>query len=184
MVLIGHHLLIDWVRFNAERAAAAGKDVHHRLEGNSNMRQGPADLLSLSAAGPDANAVMEKIFGAAAGDQVLPHRRGDDRGRTVRALRHGMAGQPGFEFYGPWEDSEAVLNALILEAGEEFEIVRVGAKAYSATPLESGWVPTPFPAIFDEDFAEYREWLPAARAGSIGGSLYSRGHPRLLHDSL
>jgi vanillate/3-O-methylgallate O-demethylase len=93
-------------------------------------------------------------------------------GKDVKGLRHGMAGQPGFEFFGPWQDSEVVLQAL-LDAGAEFGIRRVGAKAYSATPLESGWVPTPFPAIFDDDFAEYREWLPAARAGSIGGSLYS-----------
>jgi vanillate/3-O-methylgallate O-demethylase len=49
----------------------------------------------------------------------------------------------------------------------------VGAKAYSATPLESGWVPTPFPAIFGDDFAEYREWLPAVRAGSVAGSFFS-----------
>ncbi len=61
----------------------------------------------------------------------------------------------------------------MLEAGAEFDIRRVGAKAYSSSPLESGWVPTPFPAIFDDDLAEYRDWLPAARAGSIGGSLYS-----------
>jgi glycine cleavage system aminomethyltransferase T len=93
-------------------------------------------------------------------------------GRDVKALRHGMAGQPGFEFYGPWEDHEAVREA-ILAAGEEFGIRRVGAKAYSSSPMESGWIPTPFPAIFGEDFAEYREWLPAARAGSIAGSLYS-----------
>ena len=39
-------------------------------------------------------------------------------------------------------------------------------------------MPTPFPAIFDEDFAEYREWLPADRAGSIGGSLFSED----IHD--
>jgi len=83
-----------------------------------------------------------------------------------------MAGQPGFEFYGPWEDNEIVLEA-ILEAGAEHDIRRVGAKAYSSSPLESGWVPTPFPAVFDDDFAEYREWLPAARIGSVAGSLHS-----------
>ena len=172
LVLIGHHLLIDWVRFNAERAAAAGRDVHHRLEGNSNMRQGPPTFYRYQLQGPHANAVMEKIFGPPPEIRFFHIGEVTIAGRTVRALRHGMAGQPGFEFYGPWEDNEAVLDA-ILQAGAEFKIVRVGAKAYSATPLESGWVPTPFPAIFDEDFAEYREWLPAARAGSIGGSLYS-----------
>ena len=83
-----------------------------------------------------------------------------------------MAGQPGFEFFGPYAEGETV-RAALLEAGEEFGITRIGAKAYSVTPLESGWVPTPFPAIFGDDplFAEYREWLPLARAGSIGGSL-------------
>ena len=25
-------------------------------------------------------------------------------GKTVRALRHGMAGQPGWELFGPWDD--------------------------------------------------------------------------------
>ncbi|MFI8594445.1 aminomethyl transferase family protein [Microbacterium sp. NPDC078428] len=173
LVLIGHHLLIDWVRFNVEKAQAAGKDVHHRLEANSHMRQGPPTFYRYELQGPEADKVMEKIFGGPAPEIKFFH-IGDVTiaGRAVKALRHGMAGQPGFEFYGPWADADAVL-AEILTAGEEFGIRRVGAKAYSATPLESGWVPTPFPAIFGDDFAEYREWLPAARAGSVAGSLYS-----------
>ncbi|QPE05144.1 aminomethyl transferase family protein [Microbacterium schleiferi] len=178
LVLIGHHLLIDWVRFTVEKAQAAGKDVHHRLEGNSHMRQGPPTFYRYELQGPSADLVMEKVFGGPAPDIKFFH-IGDVEiaGRPVKALRHGMAGQPGFEFYGPWEDNEIVLGAL-MDAGAEHGIRRVGAKAYSATPLESGWVPTPFPAIFDEDFAEYREWLPADRAGSIGGSLYSED----IHD--
>lgn len=178
LVLIGHHLLIDWVRYNVEKAEAAGKDVHYRLEANSHMRQGPPTYYRYELQGPLADVVMEKVFGGPAPDIKFFH-IGDVEiaGRPVKALRHGMAGQPGFEFYGPWEDNEIVLNAL-MEAGEEHGIRRVGAKAYSASPLESGWVPTPFPAIFDEDFAEYREWLPATRAGSIGGSLFSED----IHD--
>ena len=39
-------------------------------------------------------------------------------GKTVGALRHGMVGQPGWELFGPWEDREAVLEAL-LTAGED-----------------------------------------------------------------
>ncbi|GAB2754111.1 aminomethyl transferase family protein [Sinomonas soli] len=173
LVLIGHHLLIDWVRFNVEKAAAAGQDVHHRLEANSHMRQGPPTFYRYELQGPRANEVMEKVFAGPIPEIKFFH-IGDVQiaGRPVKALRHGMAGQPGFEFYGPWEHHETVLAAL-MEAGEEFGIRRVGAKAYSASPLESGWVPTPFPAIFDDDLAEYRAWLPAARAGSIGGSLYS-----------
>ncbi|WP_136708898.1 aminomethyltransferase family protein [Agromyces sp. H66] len=173
-VLIGHHLLIDWVRFNVEKAEAAGKDVHHRLEANSHMRGGvDPTFYRYELQGPEANRVMEKLFGGPVPEVKFFHIADFTiAGRPVKALRHGMAGQPGFEFYGPWADNQVVLDA-IMEAGEEFDIRRVGAKAYSSTPLESGWVPTPFPAIFDDDFAEYREWLPAARAGSIGGSLTS-----------
>lgn len=173
IVLVGHHILIDWVRFNIEKAQALGKDVRYRLDPNSHMRQGPPTFYRYELQGPHADRVMEKIFGGPPPAIKFFH-IGDVQiaGKPVKALRHGMAGQPGFEFYGPWEDNEIVLDA-IMEAGEEFDIRRVGAKAYSSSPLESGWVPTPFPAIFDDDFAEYRDWLPAARIGSIGGSLSS-----------
>lgn len=173
LVLIGHHILIDWVRYTVEKAEAEGKDVHHRLEPNSNMRDGSPTFYRYQLQGPHANEVMNTLLGGPPPEVKFFH-IGDFTiaGKTVKGLRHGMAGQPGFEFFGPWEDNVVVRDA-ILAAGEEFEIRRVGAKAYSSSPLESGWVPTPFPAIFDEDFADYREWLPAARAGSIGGSLYS-----------
>ena len=29
----------------------------------------------------------------------------------MRALRHGMAGQPGWELFGPWDEGEAVREA-------------------------------------------------------------------------
>ena len=51
-------------------------------------------------------------------------------GKDVGALRHGMAGQPGLELYGPWEDGEAVRLALV-EAGKAFGLRLVGAKANS-----------------------------------------------------
>jgi vanillate/3-O-methylgallate O-demethylase len=85
-----------------------------------------------------------------------------------------MAGQPGFELFGPWEDAEAVLAAL-LEAGAHHGLVRVGAKAYSTSNLGSGWAPAPLPAIFGDDplLTEYRQWLPIEKVGSLGGSLDS-----------
>ncbi|WP_111466960.1 aminomethyltransferase family protein [Microbacterium suaedae] len=173
IVLIGHHILIDWVRFNVEKAASAGKDVHQRLEANSNMREGDPTFFRYELQGPRADDVMEKLFGGPVPEVKFFHIADFEiAGKKVKALRHGMAGQPGFEFYGAYADGPAVLEAM-LEAGDEFDVRRVGAKAYSSSPLESGWVPTPLPAIFDDDLAEYREWLPAARAGSIGGSLYS-----------
>ena len=93
-------------------------------------------------------------------------------GHRVRALRHGMAGQPGFELFGPWAEGDEVLHA-ILEAGAEFGLMRAGAKAYSTSNLESGWIPTAVPAIFGPEMRGYREWLDAGALGSLGGSMDS-----------
>lgn len=172
-VLIGHHILIDWVRYNVEKAAAAGKDAHYRLEANSIMRDGDPTYYRYELQGPKADVVMERMIGGPVPEVKFFHiAEFEIAGKKVQALRHGMAGQPGFEFYGPYADGPAIIDAM-MEAGAEFDIRRVGAKAYSSSPQESGWVPTPFPAVFEDDLAEYREWLPAARIGSVAGSLAS-----------
>jgi syringate O-demethylase len=97
-------------------------------------------------------------------------------GKTVHALRHGMVGQPGWELFGPWDDREPVLEA-ILDAGEEFGLRRAGARTYSSNTLESGWIPSPLPAVYTGDeLKAYREWLPAAGyegTASLGGSFSS-----------
>jgi glycine cleavage system aminomethyltransferase T len=84
-----------------------------------------------------------------------------------------MAGQPGFELFGPWADGESVRDAIVA-AGEEFGLTLVGSRAYSSSNLESAWVPSPLPAVFTgAETAEYLEWLPAARIGSLAGSFTS-----------
>src|SRR3972149_4447247 len=97
-------------------------------------------------------------------------------GRRVRALRHGMAGAPGLEVWGPYADNDEI-RAAILEAGAEFGMVPVGARAYSTNTLESGWIPSPLPAVYTgEKMKAYREWLPAPgheATGSLAGSFYS-----------
>ncbi len=124
--------------------------------------------------GPEALNVMEEAvddaipelgffnFGPAAIDGV-----------EVNLLRHGMAGAPGFEFWGDYEDKETVKSA-ILEAGEDHGIVRVGATAYQTPNIVLGWVPLVVPAIFDDHMQDYREWITAGDGIlSIGGSLES-----------
>ena len=53
----------------------------------------------------------------------------------------------------------------------------VGARAYSSNTLESGWIPSPLPAVYTGDrMKKYREWLPAngyEGTASIGGSFVS-----------
>jgi syringate O-demethylase len=87
-----------------------------------------------------------------------------------------MAGQPGWELFGPWEDYDAVHGALVA-AGQESGMRLVGGRAYSSNALESGWIPSPLPAVYTGDeLREYREWLPATGyegSASIGGSFVS-----------
>ncbi|RBY82432.1 aminomethyl transferase family protein [Geodermatophilus sp. TF02-6] len=171
--LVGHPMVIDWVTFNLERGDH--KATVERDDNSAVRTSGPPRLYRYELQGPTAAALVEQVTGA-----PLPEVRFFNTaeftiaGRRVRALRHGMAGQPGFELFGPWADGDAVLTAL-LEAGEDHGLVRVGAKAYSTANLESGWVPAPMPAIFSDDplVRAYREWLPVEKVGSIGGSLDS-----------
>jgi syringate O-demethylase len=87
-----------------------------------------------------------------------------------------MVGQPGWELFGPWDDREAVLDAL-LRAGEDLGLRRAGARTYSSNTIESGWIPSPLPGVYSgESMRAYREWLPAAGyegSASIGGSFAS-----------
>ena len=97
-------------------------------------------------------------------------------GHKVRALHHGMSGVPGLELFGPWEEREDVRGAIV-EAGEDFGLRQVGSRAYATNTLESGWIPSPLPAIFTGDeLKAYRKWLPAdwyEGTGSLGGSYVS-----------
>src|SRR5699024_463173 len=123
-VLVGHHLLIDWVRFHFEKAQDSVKHVHYRLDPNSNMRNGDPTLSRYELQGPDANAVMERLFDGPVPELKFFH-IGDFTiaGKHVKALRHGMAGQPGFEFYGPYADHLDV-HAALMEAGSDWQIGR------------------------------------------------------------
>ena len=83
-------------------------------------------------------------------------------GMRVRTLRHGMAGEPGLELWGPYESYDEV-RGTILEAGKEFGLEPCGARAYASNTLESGWIPSPLPAIYTGEgvLRKYREWLGA-----------------------
>jgi len=87
-----------------------------------------------------------------------------------------MSGAPGLEIWGPYDEQEEI-RAAILEAGREFGIVPCGSRAYPSNTLESGWIPSPLPAIYTgEKLKPYREWLGAdsyEATGAIGGSFVS-----------
>lgn len=169
--LVGHPMVIDWVQFHAE---TGDFDVEFERDDNSIVRRGDPVLFRYELQGPTALAIVEKLIGGPVPQIGFFHMgRFPIAGLEVRGIRHGMAGQPGYELFGPWADGDRIRDAL-LEAGAEFGLTPVGAKGYSTANLESGWVPSPVPAIFSGDeMRAYREWLPAARAGSLGGSFDS-----------
>jgi vanillate/3-O-methylgallate O-demethylase len=169
--VVGHPTVAHWLQYNAE---AGDYDVEIERDENSYDRaSGPPKLYRYELQGPTARALVEKLTGAPLPDvKFFTMTEFTIAGHRTRALRHGMAGQPGFELFGPWADGDGVL-AAILAAGEEFGLVRAGAKAYSTANLESGWIPTPVPAIFGPAMKPYRAWLSADALGSLGGSMDS-----------
>lgn len=120
------------------------------------------DVWRFQIQGPKAWDVIEKLHGEKL-EQVRFFRMGTMNigGQQVSTLRHGMAGAPGLEIWGPYETYEET-RATILEAGKEFGLEPCGSRAYSSNTLESGWIPSPLPAIYtSEGLREFREWLPA-----------------------
>lgn len=170
--LVGWYMVLDWVEFIA---TTGDYDVTFERDWNSILREPGADpvLYRYEIQGPNALALLETVIGG-----PVPETRffGTAEltidGVTVQSLRHGMAGMPGFELFGPWSERATVREA-ILRHGDEFGLVLAGAKAYSTANLESAWVPSPFPAIFTGHRTdEYLAWLPGDRIGSIAGSVF------------
>ncbi|MEU6644094.1 aminomethyl transferase family protein [Saccharomonospora sp. NPDC046836] len=169
--IVGHPTVLNWLQYNAE---TGDYDVTIERDENSYDRpSGPPKTYRYELQGPTAKPLVEKLINAPLPDvKFFNMTEFTIAGHRVRALRHGMAGQPGFELFGPWSDGEDVLAAIV-DAGREFGLVRAGAKAYSTANLESGWIPTAVPAIFGPEMRGYREWLGATSLGSLGGSMDS-----------
>jgi syringate O-demethylase len=173
--MVGRAPVLNWVTFHAQ---TGGYDVALERDERSAMRSdGRRRSYRFQVQGPRAMEVIEAVLGRPA-PEVKFFRMTTVRitGHDVRALRHGMAGQPGWELFGPWDEEAAVREALVA-TGEEFGLRQVGGRAYSSNALESGWIPSPLPGIYTGDaLADYRRWLPAAGyegSASIGGSFYS-----------
>jgi len=175
--LVGRIPALNWVRFHADTGRY---DVALELDERSAARPDPFNRrhYRFQVQGPAAMDVMARVLGAQPPQVRFFHLRDlTIAGRRVKGLRHGMAGQPGFELFGPYADGEAVREAIV-KAGEPFGLRQVGARAYSSNTLESGWIPSPLPAIYSgEAMKPYRQWLTAdsyeAKA-SIGGSFVSK----------
>ena len=174
--LVGRPSVHNWVQYNCE---TGGYNAKVTRDERAAAQKGPVvrKTYRYQVQGPNALKLMEKVLGGSIPDvRFFQMAVFSIAGKTVRALRHGMVGQPGFELFGPAADGDAV-KAAIVEAGQEFGLRLCGARAYSSNTLESGWIPSPLPAIYTgAKMKAYREWLPAnsyEAIGSLGGSFYS-----------
>jgi len=169
--LVGRPPAANWVQYHVE---TGGYDANVTRDERSAVNQGRRRTFRFQVQGPNALKVMEKVTGKA-----VPEIRFFNIGRVtiaqreVRALRHGMVGQPGWEIWGPWEEAEDVRNAIVA-AGKEHGLRQVGARTYPTSCLESGWIPSPLPAVYTgEQMKPYRQWLTDKSyeaMASLGGS--------------
>jgi vanillate/3-O-methylgallate O-demethylase len=178
LVYVGRAPSASWIEFHAK---TGGYDVTTLKDDRSpGITKGLAvNRISYryQIQGPNAKQVIEKLNGGPIPEiKFFAMDTIKIAGRNVRALRHGMAGAPGLEVFGPYEEREEIRNAIV-EAGKEFGLLQVGSRAYPSNTLESGWIPSPLPAVYTDDrMKSYREWLPASSyegTGSIGGSFVS-----------
>jgi len=173
--LVGRAPVLNWVTYHAQ---TGDYDVEVELDQRSALRtDGRRKSFRFQVQGPNAMDVIARLLGRTPPDLKFFNLTGVQiAGHDVRALRHGMAGQPGWELFGPWDQGEEVREAIIA-AGEQFGLRQVGGRAYSSNALESGWIPSPLPAVYTgEELRPYREWLPAngyEGSASIGGSFVS-----------
>jgi vanillate/3-O-methylgallate O-demethylase len=178
LLFVGRAPVVNWLQFQAETGGYKVDVIRDdRSPSNPRGKAVTRRHYRFQIQGPNAMQVLQRLNGG-----PLPEVKFFDmgvisiRGRPVRALRHGMAGAPGLEIWGPYEEREEIREAII-EAGMDFGLAQVGARAYSSNTLESGWIPSPLPAVYTgEKMKKYREWLPATSyeaTGSIGGSFVS-----------
>src|SRR5256885_10007557 len=177
-VWVGRAPVANWLLYQAE---TGGYNVEAEKDDRSpSAPYGKAVTRSywrFQIQAPNAWQVIEKLNGGPV-EQVKFFRMGhlNVAGQRVRTLRHGMAGEPGLELWGPYETYDEIRGA-ILEAGREFGLEPCGARAYASNTLESGWIPSPLPAIYTGDeLRSYREWLPAQgyeATNALAGSFVS-----------
>ncbi|MFZ3417500.1 vanillate/3-O-methylgallate O-demethylase [Arthrobacter sp. 3Tela_A] len=177
-VYVGRAPAANWLLFNAE---TGGYNLEIEVDRRSPSRPMGKPVnrryWRFQIQGPNAWDIIEKVNGGSL--EQLKFFNMDTMsisGERVRTLRHGMAGAPGLEIWGDYASYDKVRDRL-MEAGAEFGMAAVGARAYPSNTLESGWIPSPLPAVYtDERLRPYREWLGSdsyEATNAVAGSFVS-----------
>ena len=172
--IVGRPSVGNWAEFNAR---SEGMDLEITRDERSVANDGSRLIYRYQIQGPNALDLVKSVHEGDFPD-IKFFNLGDLKiaGKHVRALNHNMSRMGGLELHGPAEDRDLILETLV-KAGEKFGLKMGGSRAYSTVSPESGWIPSPFPAIYEGDAMKaYREWLPATgfeANASLGGSFVS-----------
>ncbi len=164
----------NWVEYHIVRG---GCDVTAETDVRALDNAGRRRCYRFEVQGPKACEILERVNrGPIEGLRFFRMGEITVAGRRVRALRHGLPGAAGLELWGPFEDYEEIRETL-MAAGADLGLRAAGAKTHSTVAHESGWFPSPMPAISSgAALRPYREWLPAdgfEGTLSLGGSFVS-----------
>ena len=179
-VYVGRAPVANWLTYQASKGYDVELHTDERSPSRPYGKRVTRDVWRFQIQGPNAWPVIEKLHGGPV-EQVKFFRMGtmNIAGEQVRTLRHGMAGAPGLEIWGPYETYDLIRDT-ILEAGAEFGLEPAGARAYSCNTLESGWIPSPLPAIYSHpELRAYREWLAPNSYEAVNALAGSYVSPRI-----
>jgi syringate O-demethylase len=114
--LVGRPPAANWVQYHVE---TGGYNATAERDERSAVNKGTRKVFRYQVQGPHAVRVMEKVTRKAAPDIRFFHMdEFNIAGHAVRALRHGIVGQPGWELFGPW--GSAMRFVALLLSREEF----------------------------------------------------------------
>lgn len=173
--LVGRPPVPNWVQYHAE---TGGYDVTvERDERTADNPDKPRRMYRYEVQGPNAMRILEAVNeGGPLVTKFFNMGEITIAGCKARTLAHGMSGAKGLELFGPFEDGRKV-KAALLAVGEPLGLKQAGFRAYSTVAMESGWIPSPLPAIYTGGaMRPYRQWLAGngfEATASIGGSFQS-----------
>ncbi len=143
-ILVGRAPTANWVKFQAAIGKWSVRLIHDpRSDSRPDGRAIYRTHYRYQIQGPDAPKIFEAINSGPVPDIKFFHVDNIHVGsKEVQALRHGMAGAPGLEIWGPYKDKEYI-QSTILQAARDVgvDLRQVGSRAYSTNTVEVGLDP-------------------------------------------
>jgi vanillate/3-O-methylgallate O-demethylase len=115
LVFVGRAPAANWIQFHGETGGynvTIQKD--NRWPSNPQGKAVVRTCYRYQIQGPNAPQIIQKLNGGPVPDVKFFHMDAIRiAGRKVRALRHGMAGAPGLEVWGSYEEREEIRAAIV-----------------------------------------------------------------------